>query len=79
MRRWLMKEFTSFLLFKSSREFFASVRNRLILASIVSLHDIARFIWASRTDRSREELDRSRLETEREELINESVGKNPGK
>ncbi len=73
-----MKEFTSFLLFKSSREFFASVRNRLILASIVSLHDIARFIWASRTDRSREE-DRSRLETEREELFNESVGKNPGK
>jgi hypothetical protein len=75
-----MEDFTSFLLIKSSIEFCDSVRNRLILASIVSLHEFARLICASRTDRSREEeFDRSRLELEREEFIDETVGKNPRK
>lgn len=75
------KSFTSFLLVKSSIEFCVSVRIRLILASIVSLEDIARFICASKTDRSTDdnddELDKSTFEYEPEEFINKSLGKNP--
>jgi hypothetical protein len=69
--------FTSFLCIKSSIEFCASLRNRFILASIVWLHEFARFIWVSKTDFSRE--DEEEFENERDEFINESVGKNPRK
>ncbi len=76
-----IEDFTSFLLIRSSTEFCDSVRSRLIVASIVSLHEFARLICASRTDRSREdeELDRSGLDVECEESFDESVGKNPTK
>ncbi len=63
-------------------EFCDSERNRFILACIVSLQEIARFTWASRTDRSRDdevELERSIFDNERDEFINESDGKNPRK
>jgi hypothetical protein len=80
MDEWLRKDFTSFFLVRSSMEFCDSVRNRFILAFIVSLHEFVRLICASKMDCSRdEEFDRSRLEIEWGELFDEEVGKNPRK
>lgn len=62
-------------------EFCASVRILLTLASIVSLHDIVRFNWASKMDRSIEEqeFDKSIFENKLDDDTKDSDGKNPKK